>query len=165
MRHMQPCLVASGMVALLSFSANPLRAEEPCPLRHLGVSSSPTEAGETFYASAFVRPFKNDDESLIEAQQEARIAARILLAHDKRVPLGVNGRLVGARDEGTCSNDGRVFFTVSISAKSAAQAIELKERMRKSLAVKPTPQIPSYSWTGSAAGSAEMKEIERLMKR
>ncbi len=166
MRPMRQCRpFAAGVAVLVSLCGGFANADDACPTHSVGVSTFQTDVGETLYASAFVRPFRNDDESLIEAQQEARIAARLLLQRDKRVPLGANGRLVGAIDEGWCSAEGRIFYTVSINMKSAAQAIELNERMRKSLAAKPTPQIPSYSWTGSAPERTEMKEIQRLLKR
>jgi hypothetical protein len=158
-------LLVIGAAALVSLCCGWAKADDGCPPHPVGVSASQTSAGETLYASAFVRPFRNDDDSLIEARQEARMAARLLLLRDKRVPHGANGRLVGARDEGSCSAEGRVFYTVSINQKSAAQAIELNERMRKSLAAKPAPQIPSYSWTETAPDNPDTNEIRRLLKR
>jgi hypothetical protein len=161
----QPRLFAISAVALLFFYSCSANAEDACPPHPVGVSVSQADASETLYASAFVRPFRNDNETIIEAQQEARIAARLLLQRDKRVPLGANGRLVGAKDEGACSAEGRVFYTVSINPKTAAQATQLNERMRKSLAAKPVPQIPNYSWTETKPDSPEMKEINRLFNR
>ena len=140
------------------------KADETCPMHPLGITERQTNNGETFYASAVVRPFRDDEESLIESRREARIAARLLLQRDKRVPLGANGRLQGVKDEGTCTADGRVYFSVSLNLKSAAQAIELSDRLRKSLAAKPSPQLPSYSWTYDGKRDAESDEIRRQLR-
>jgi hypothetical protein len=157
-------IVISSAVVWFLLAAVPARSDEVCPKYPLGVTSQASGGDETFYASAFVRPFGDDEASLLDAQREARIAARSLLRRDKRVPLGANGRLVGAKDEGSCIADGRTYYSVSINAKSAAQAIALDEQLRKSLASKPAPQIPSFSWIGSSDENAATKEIERLLK-
>jgi hypothetical protein len=81
------------------------------------------------------------------------------------VPHGADGRLQGVKDEGTCAADGRVYFSVSFNLKSAAQAIELSERLRKSLATKSTPQVPSFSWIEDGKQDTENEEIRRLLKQ
>ena len=153
---------ASILAFSISSSGN---STETCPPYPLGVSSQQDNDGKTYYASAFVRPFSEDEEALIEAYQEARLVSRILFQRDKRVPLGANGRLVGAKDEGSCVADGRVYFSVSINLKSAAQAIALSEQLRKSIAKTTTSQIPSYSWTADGNQQAEIAEIRDLLKR
>jgi hypothetical protein len=54
---------------LISRSAS---STESCPLYPLGVTSQQTNDGETYYASAFARPFREDEEAFMEARQEAR---------------------------------------------------------------------------------------------
>ncbi len=130
-----------------------IRADQACPIYPLGVTEQRGEKGETFYASAFVRPFKDDEASLIEARSDAGIAARLMLKRDNRVPHGDHGRLYGVKDEGTCVKDGRVYSSVSVSPESAAQAIKLHEQLRKSFAKQPFPQIDSFSWTDDARSS------------
>jgi len=162
----QPVLLLVGCaVLLMPLFVGPARSGDACPKYPLGVTSKLSESGETYYATASIRPFKDDETSSIEAQQDARNAARLLLRKDKRVPLGSNGRLQGAIDEGSCVSGGRVYASVSLNSKSAAQAIELDERLRKSLATKPTPQIPSYSRVDGAGEDFQWAEIERLLKR
>jgi len=100
---------------------------------------------------------------LIESRREARIAARLLLKRDKRVPFGANERLQGVKDEGTCVSDGRVYFSVSFNLKSAAQAIELSERLRNSLTTTPPPQLPSFSWTADGKQDIESDAFRRLL--
>ena len=154
----------AGCISVLPFCFGiAAKADEPCPTYPLGVTERQTNNGETFYASVFLRPFRDDEELLIESRREARIAARLLLQRDKRVPVGANGRLQGVKDEGTCTADGRVYFSVSFNLKSAAQAIELSERLRKSLAANPTPQLPSFSWTADGKQDAESEEFRRLL--
>jgi hypothetical protein len=163
-RRSQALLIGSCVSVLLICFGKAARSNESCPIYPLGVTEKQTDNGETFYASAFVRPFRDDDESLIEARREARIAARLLLQRDERVPLGANGRLQGAMDEGSCVENGRVYFSVSINLKSAAQAIELNERLQKSLTAKPTPQVRSFSWTDDGKQETETEEIRRLIR-
>ena len=67
--------------------------------------------------------------------------------------------------KGSCVADGRVYFSVSINLKSAAQAIELNERLQKSVAAKPSPEVPSYSWSADEGDKPETKEIQDLLKR
>jgi hypothetical protein len=150
------------IVLLISRSAS---STESCPLYPLGVTSQQTNDGETYYASAFARPFREGEEASIEARQEARLSARLYLKRDKRVPLGANGRLLGVKDDGSCVADGRVYFSVSLNLKSAAQAIELNERLQKSVAAKPSPEVPSYSWSADESEKPETKKIQDLLKR
>ncbi len=154
--------VAPYILLFFCISAYPI---ESCPLYPLGVTSQQTDHGETFFASAFVRPFGEDEEVLVEARQEARLASRFLLQREKRVPLGANGRLVGAKDEGSCFAEGRVYFSVSINLKSAAQAIALSEQLQKSLGSKQTREIPSYSWTAEGDRKADVEGIKQLLQR
>jgi hypothetical protein len=163
MRRSRSFLIASCVSVLPVCFVKTAKADEICPTYPLGVTERQTNNGETFYASAFVRPFRDDEESLIESRREAQIAARLLLQRDKRVPLGANGRLQGVKDEGTCVAGGRVYFSVSFNLKSAAQAIELSERLRKSLAAKPTPQLRSFSWTDDGKQDTETEELRRLI--
>jgi hypothetical protein len=124
-----------------------------------------TNDGETYYASAFARPFREGEEALNEAHQEARLSAHLYLKRDKRVPLGASGQLIGANDEGSCVADGRVYVSVSINLKSAARAIELNERMQRSVAAKPSPEMPSYSWSADENENLETKKVRDLLKR
>lgn len=165
MHRSRAFLFASCVSVLLVCFGKAARSNESCPIYPLGVTEKQTDNGETFYASAFVRPFRDDDDSLIDARREARIAARLLLQRDKRVPLGANGRLQGAMDEGSCVENGRVYFSVSINLKSAAQAIELNERLQKSLAAKPTPQLRSFSWIDDGKRDTESEETRRLLRQ
>jgi hypothetical protein len=68
-------------------------------------------------------------------------------------------------DEGSCVENGRVYFSVSINLKSAAQAIELNERLQKSLAAKPTPQLRSFSWIDDGKRDTESEETRRLLRQ
>jgi hypothetical protein len=121
--------------------------------------SQQTNDGETYYASAFARPFREGEEALIEAHQESRPSARLPLLRDKRVP-----RLVGAIDQGSCVADGRVYLSVSINLESAAQGIELTKHLKESIAAKPTIEVPSYSWIADEREGAETKEIRDRLK-
>jgi hypothetical protein len=163
--HRSRMSLFAGGAALCSLISTPANSIESCPLYPLGVTSQQTDDGETYYASAFARPFTEGDEALIEAHQEARLSARLYLRRDKHVPLGTNGQLIGAKDEGSCVADGRVYFSVSINLQSAAQAIKLSERLKKSLAAKPSPEVPSYSWSADESEKPETKEIRDLLKR
>ena len=165
MNCLQVLLFLGGVASSVPFSVGVAWSDEGCPRHPLGVTSQPSDRGETFYATASVRPFRDDDASLIESKQDARSAARLLLRQDKRVPLGLNGQLRGAIDEGSCVSGGRVYSSVSINAQLAAEAIELDQRLRKSLATRPAPQIPSYSWISGQSAYPEMKEIDNLLRR
>ena len=157
-------LLASCAVIIPSLASNSASSVEPCPLYPLGVTSHQTNEGETYYATNFARPFTDGEEALIEAHQESRLSARLLLRHDKRVPHPTNGRLVGAIDQGSCVADGRVYFSVSINLKSAAKAIELDERIKKSLTAKPTTGVPSYSWVTDENERTDTKDIRDRLK-
>jgi hypothetical protein len=121
------------------------KTQSGCPPTPLGVTVSQTEQGEKFTASAFVRPFQEDEDSLAEARSEARIKAKLLLKRDSRVPRRNDGLLLGVVDLGSCLDSGRVYFTVSVDSKSVAEAIELNETLKKSLGENPAP-VPSFSW-------------------
>jgi hypothetical protein len=119
-------------------------AEDVCPEGPLGITERVGEEGGIFYATAFVRPLSDDRASIDDAKNDARIAARIMLKRDPRVPRSKTGKLFGVIDERSCEADGRVYASVSVSVKSARQAIELDERIKEFLKQAP-PTIESYS--------------------
>jgi len=137
-------LYAFGCLAPLVCWQTSILAEDVCPVDPLGITERDGEEGKAFHATAFVRPLSDDRASIDDAKNDARIAARITLKRDPRVPRSKTGKLFGVIDEGSCEADGRVYASVSVSTKSAKQAIELDERLRKSLKQVPHT-IESYS--------------------
>ena len=136
--------VYSAFLLLLSTIAS--EAIGSCPIRALGVEKVNGASGSIFYSTAFARPMSDHRESLDDAQSSARLSARILLKSDSRIPRAKNGVLYGVKDEESCETDGRFYATVSISEKSALQAIKLKEKIDLSFTDNPTPKIEGYSW-------------------
>jgi hypothetical protein len=134
-----------------------------CPLTPIGVTETQTDRGGTFTASAFVRPLREDQDALADARTEARIAAKLLLRHNNRVPRESNGRLSGVMDLGSCIDSGRVYNTVSVDSKSAAEAIELNKILRTSLAEKPAP-LPSFSWFEDKAHDKLSDQIRQTLQ-
>jgi hypothetical protein len=119
-------------------------AEDVCPVDPLGITERVDGEGKVFHATAFVRPLSDERASINDAKNDARIAARIILKKDPRVPRSKTGKLFGLIDKGSCEADGRVYASVSVSVKSAKQAIELDERIKQSLKQAP-PTTESYS--------------------
>jgi hypothetical protein len=136
-------LCASLCTALSSYFA--LAVETNCPATPLGITELSGKDEKTFLATAFVRPLTDEPASVNDAKNDARIAARLMLKRDQRVPRSKIGRLLGVIDEGSCEADGRVYASVSVSTKSAKQAIELDERLKQSIEQHPAPTMESYS--------------------
>ena len=137
-----------GLILAMSPILEPgtLLAQSYCPLKPAGVTVETNSGGDVFYSTATALPLSADDGGLKEAQEQARIAARVALAEDKRLLRGSDGKLQGAKDEGVCSANGLVFATVSIGPASSRKAQDLKESIQRSLARTPSPKINSYFW-------------------
>ena len=69
-----------------------------------------------------------------------------------------DGRLRGAKDEDLCIADGRVYFIVSLNKKSALQAIELSERLKKT-------KTPLRSSSVNYLRGLELKLLARSFRR
>ena len=154
-------IVSGGVFVLLLLLLGIGESRAECPFAPLGVVVRKTARGETFTATAFVRPLKDDEGGVTAARTEARIAARLLLKRDSRVPRGSDNRLLGVVDAGSCIEEGRVYFTVSLDAKTVAQAIELRQALQDSVGRHPA-LVPSFSWIENERHepiSAQVREL------
>ena len=140
--------IAALLMAIANqpLSAGSLYAQGVCPLMPLGVSLVNSTGEEVFFATASAPLLGSDGVALGLAEGEARIAARATLTAEKRMPIRKDGSLSGVKDEGTCSSNGRVYATVSVSKNSFKKADALKDMVRDSLARTPSPQPESYFW-------------------
>ncbi len=138
----------SMLLAMVSHVAvtGSLNAQVACPSTPLGVTSANANGEEVFFATASSVPVAVDDVALSVALAEARLAARAVLAGDRRVPIAGDARLSGVRDEGSCFDNGRVYATVSVSKNSMNKADGLNDALKKSLSRVPSPQAESYFW-------------------
>ena len=137
-------LALSG--ALLSSSASAEEAgPQACPIKPIGVIEVSTGPDAIFFATASVVPFSTQAESAMDAKNDAKLAARLLLKKDRRIPKTQSNRLVGVIDIGDCQDGGKMFATVSVSVKSAQQAAKVADQISNSMKKSPTPASSSYS--------------------
>jgi len=133
-----------ALLALISGGAAPysqsvFAGESVCPLSPLGVLENLTADDRVFVSTNVASSGGNDNVFFDIATDQAMLRARAALRLDNRVPKDGNQGLRGVQIVGVCRVGNRVYATVSISEKSAQQAIKLHEALGSSFKRAPTP--------------------------
>ena len=111
-----------------------------CPEYAFGITLQSRGADHLFYVTAKAEALADGRGSEDLAAAEARIAAKALLANDRRVPKSDANRIRAVSEVSRCTVGNVVFVTLMMDEANARRAITLENAIQSSFRSSPTPQ-------------------------
>lgn len=111
-----------------------------CPEYAFGITQQSRGGEHLFYVTAKAEALADSKGSEDLAAAEARIAAKVLLANDQRVPKSDANRIRAVSEVSRCTVGNVVYVTLMVDEASARRAITLENAVQSSVRSSPTPQ-------------------------